>query len=58
MAIISVVGEIVSFENVQDHSTFEASERIAPKVFKNGKKRKESLELTLPPHSVVILTVD
>ena len=58
LAIKSVVGEIVSSENLQDHNTFEAPERIVPKVFKNVKKRKDNIELSIPPHSVVMLTLD
>jgi alpha-N-arabinofuranosidase len=58
LAIKSVTGEILSSKNLQDHNTFEAPERIVPKVYKNIKKRKDTIELTLPPHSVVMLSVD
>ncbi len=51
----TVTGRVLASKNIQDHNTFQNPDRIKPVSFKDAKLRKGSLEVTLPPASVVVL---
>jgi alpha-L-arabinofuranosidase len=51
----SVTGRILASASLQDHNTFEEPEKIKPAVFKDGQLKGNSLTLSLPPFSVVVL---
>ena len=48
--------QILESNKINDHNTFDKPSLITPKEFKNIKKEKDALKLTLPPFSVVVLT--
>lgn len=50
-----VTGRILASASVQDHNTFEQPEKVKPREFRDAKLRDNSLQLTLPPFSVVVL---
>jgi len=47
--------EILVSETLQDHNTFDDTEKITPSEFKDFKFKKGRLKMTLPPFSVVVL---
>jgi alpha-L-arabinofuranosidase len=51
----SVTGRILTSEKIQDHNTFDNVEKIKPAVFKNAALKNNSLTVTIPPFSVVVL---
>ena len=51
----NVSGRILSSPKIQDHNTFENGNKIKPTVFNGAKLAGKSLEVTLPPASVVVL---
>jgi alpha-L-arabinofuranosidase len=53
----SVSGRILSSSKLQDHNTFEQADKIKPKEFSGAKLSGSSLQITLPPFSVVVLTL-
>ncbi len=55
--ISSVTGRALSSKKLQDHNSFEEPEKIKPVVFKDVVINKNALNITLPPASVVVLTV-
>jgi len=54
----TVTGELLTSKSLQDHNTFSSPDKIVPKPYKDFKQKKSNLELTLPPHSVVMLTLE
>lgn len=50
-----VSGRILTSENVQDHNTFEAPDRVAPESFSGFKLKNGVLKVEMPPNSVVVL---
>ncbi|UOB16492.1 alpha-N-arabinofuranosidase [Abyssalbus ytuae] len=48
-------GSILKSPNLQDHNTFDNPDKIMPVKFKDFKLKKEYVEVTLPPFSVVVL---
>lgn len=46
---------ILTSDKLQDHNTFEDPEIISPEEFKDFKLRREKIEVTLPPFSVIVL---
>jgi alpha-N-arabinofuranosidase len=50
-----VTGRILTSGNIQDHNTFDNPEKITPTAFKGAKLRRNSLNVNLPPNSVVVL---
>ena len=57
MAYNQVSGRILTSAKLQDHNTFESPEKIKPANFTNFKKDGSLLSVTLPPFSVVVLTL-
>ncbi|NEW77885.1 MAG: alpha-N-arabinofuranosidase [Gelidibacter sp.] len=53
--IKKISGTILTSKNLQDYNTFDNTEKIQPKDFKNFKVKKGILEIILPPFSVVML---
>tara|TARA_B100001750_G_C15494202_1_gene593138 strand:- start:1689 stop:2150 length:462 start_codon:yes stop_codon:yes gene_type:complete len=47
--------EILSSKTLEDHNTFESPEKIQLEKFKKFKLKKGTLEVELPPFSVVVL---
>jgi alpha-N-arabinofuranosidase len=52
-----VTGRILTSAKLQDHNTFENSEKIQPAVFKGATLNANSLKGSIPPFSVVVLTL-
>jgi alpha-N-arabinofuranosidase len=50
-----VTGRILTSAKVQDHNTFENPEKVKPAAFKGASLKGETLKVTLPPVSVVVL---
>lgn len=57
VAAKNVSGRILSSPKVQDHNTFDQPDRIKPVEFKGASISGDMLKLTLPPVSVVVLTL-
>src|SRR5690606_26338975 len=53
----AVSGRILTAKKMNAHNTFEQPENVKPAEFTNVKKQEQSLSVTLPPMSVVVLTV-
>jgi alpha-L-arabinofuranosidase len=53
----TVSGRVLTSQNIQDHNTFQHPDQVKPTPFKDAKFRRGSLEVTLPPASVVVLEV-
>jgi alpha-N-arabinofuranosidase len=51
----SVSGRILQSATLQDHNTFEKPETIKPAPFNGARLSRETLRVTLPPFSVVVL---
>lgn len=51
----TVTGEILQSEKLQDHNTFENPGKVKPVAFQGYRKAGNSLEVTMPPFSVVVL---
>jgi alpha-L-arabinofuranosidase len=51
----TVTGEILQSEKLQDHNTFDNPEKVKPVAFQGYKKMGGSLEVMMPPFSVVVL---
>ncbi|MBW8349508.1 alpha-N-arabinofuranosidase [Bacillus sp. IITD106] len=54
----AVSGRILTANKMNAHNTFEQPENVKPAEFTNVKKHEQSLSVTLPPMSVVVLTVE
>ncbi len=50
-----VTGRILTSAKVQDHNTFENPDKVKPAAFKGASIKGETLKVTLPPVSVVVL---
>jgi alpha-N-arabinofuranosidase len=53
-----VTGRILSAAKIQDYNSFEKPGNITPKAFNNTKLTGAEVEVTLPPFSVVVLTLN
>ena len=53
----NVSGRILNSAKIQDFNSFNDPEKIKPHVFKEIKKTGNQLSVTLPPASVVVLTI-
>ena len=53
----TVSGRILSSKKLQDYNSFENPDKIQPTEFKDAKLAGNSLQIKLPPFSVVVLTV-
>jgi alpha-N-arabinofuranosidase len=51
------VGEILSSANLTDHNTFADPDRVRPVPFGEAKIEKGALKITMPPASIVSLTL-
>ncbi|MFC6998380.1 alpha-N-arabinofuranosidase [Rufibacter roseus] len=51
----SVTGRVLASKAIQDHNTFQEPDKVKPAPFKDAKLKKNTLEVTLPPASVVVL---
>lgn len=58
MAYTQVSGRILVSPNIQDHNTFDDPEKVRPVPFNNFKKEGSRLSVTLPPVSVVVLSLN
>ncbi|MCR2823080.1 alpha-N-arabinofuranosidase [Lederbergia panacisoli] len=54
----TVSGRILTADKMNAHNTFEQPENVIPSEFTNVKKEEQSLSITLPPMSVVVLAVE
>jgi len=57
LEIKSAEGEILNAKNVDDYNDFGKDALIAPKAFKEAKAQKGMLNVALPAHSIVSLTL-
>jgi alpha-N-arabinofuranosidase len=53
----SVSGRVLTSKKLQDFNSFENPDKIQPSVFNNAKLVGNSLQIKLPPFSVVVLTL-
>ena len=53
----AVTGRILSAKKIQDHNSFTEPGKVKPAVFNNAVLDKQSVSVTLPPASVVVLTI-
>jgi alpha-N-arabinofuranosidase len=53
----SVTGRILASAHIQDHNTFDQPNNVQPTEFKGANLKGNTLSLTLPPFSVVVLTL-
>jgi len=53
-----VSGRILSSAHLQDHNTFDEPEKIKPVEFKGAQLKGGTLTVTIPPFSVVVLTLN
>jgi alpha-L-arabinofuranosidase len=51
----SVTGRILTSSTLQDHNSFEVPDKIRPAEFKDAQLKDNSLNVKLPPFSVVVL---
>jgi alpha-N-arabinofuranosidase len=56
-AFNAVTGRILTAKKLQDYNSFDEPGKIQPAVFNNAKLSGNSLQVTLPPFSVVVLTL-
>jgi alpha-N-arabinofuranosidase len=54
----SVTGRILSAKTLQQHNSFEEPNIIQPAAFKNATLKNNVLQATIPPFSVVVLTLN
>lgn len=57
MTATTVTGRILTSKKLQDYNSFEQPGKIQPAVFKDAKIAGGSLQVQLPPFSVVVLTL-
>ncbi len=50
-------GRILQSPKIQDHNSFEEPEKIKPQLFQGASMKGNELLLTLPPASVVVMTL-
>ena len=53
----NVSGEVITSTEMHHHNTFEEPEKVTPTTFTNFKETNDTLHVTLPPMSVVLLTI-
>lgn len=51
----NITGRILTSKNLQDHNTFDNPEKVKPTAFKGAKFKGNTLDVKLPPFSVVVL---
>jgi len=51
----SVSGRMLASKSIQDHNTFQEPKKITPATYKGAKLKGNSLQVKLPPFSVVVL---
>jgi alpha-N-arabinofuranosidase len=54
----SVSGKILTSGKLQDHNTFTQPNKVTPTAFKGAVLKDNVLNITLPPFSVVVLTLE
>jgi alpha-N-arabinofuranosidase len=54
-AYATVSGRLLSSARLQDHNSFEQPEKVKPKAFTGAKISGSTLQVTIPPFSVVVL---
>jgi len=58
IAFTQISGRMLASPRIQDHNTFDAPEKVKPVSFTGFKKDGSHLSVTLPPASVVVLTLN
>jgi alpha-N-arabinofuranosidase len=53
----AVTGRILTSSALQDHNTFDNPDKVKPVAFKGARLKGQTLEVKLPPFSVVVLEV-
>jgi alpha-L-arabinofuranosidase len=51
------IGRILQSPKIQDHNSFEEPEKIKPQLFQGASMKGDELQVTLPPASVVVMTL-
>ena len=52
-----IEGRLLTADSVQAHNTFDRPDRVRPVPFNGAQPTAEGFEVTLPPHSVVVLAL-
>ncbi len=55
--VTTVTGRILASEKLQDYNSFDAPQKIKPAAFKQATLSGNTLKVTLPAHSVVVLVL-
>jgi alpha-N-arabinofuranosidase len=58
LGVKNATAEILSSKKLQDYNSFENPNAIAPKEFKDFKFKKGTLNIEIPPYSVVVLKAE
>jgi len=53
--LTTVTGRILTARNLQDHNTFDHPDAIKPAAFKDAQLKGNTLQVKIPPFSVVVL---
>jgi alpha-N-arabinofuranosidase len=54
-SLSSVTGQVLTADSINAHNTFDVPDAVCPAAFDGARLSGESLEVTLPPKSVVVL---
>lgn len=57
MDVSAVEGQILMSGKVQDHNSFDEPDKIQPQTYKDFRRKDNTVEIELPPFSVVVLKV-
>jgi alpha-L-arabinofuranosidase len=55
LSATTVAGRILRSDNLQDHNSFDKTEKVEPVVFTNATLNGNNLSVKIPPFSVVVL---
>jgi alpha-N-arabinofuranosidase len=54
----SISGSVLTAENINSHNTFDKPDVVAPDTFKDVHLTEKGFAATLPPKSIVVLSID
>jgi alpha-N-arabinofuranosidase len=57
MSMKTVTGRILHSDKLQDYNSFDKSEKIKPKIFSDAKLNGKTLQMKIPPFSVIVLAL-
>ena len=57
LAVSRVDGQVLAADSMTAHNTFEAPDRVCPEAFRGASLEAGALRVSLPPASVVVVTL-